>query len=229
MKLKLRVKGFKQETDMSCGAAGLCSILHYFGKNMDEEEILISSGGICNSEGYYGMLSIRAAVMLHKMGFKIHLRTYNMEILKPEWANIKSSALIKRLETLNKKLAKEKRKANITVVNSMICLLKNKQDLKIKFPEKDDIIQFLKRNLPVLISVRARIFYGDSSMPEESGHYLVVIGYDGKNFIVLDPYDGCERTIDESLLLFTWCNNALDSTDFLLAIEPKKEACRLNR
>lgn len=224
MKLKLRVKGFKQENEMSCGAAALRSILDFFGKTTNEEEILISAGGICNSEGYYGMLSIRAAVMLHKMGFKTHIRTYNRELLKPEWSTIESSALIKRLEALNKKLEKEKRKTNVAVVNSFIYLLNNKQDFKIKFPEKEDIIYFLERKIPALISVWAKTIYGNSDQLATGGHYLVVIGYDGKNFIVLDPYDGKEHTIDESLLLLAWCNNALDSTDFLLAIEPRKSA-----
>ncbi|MBU4299720.1 MAG: C39 family peptidase [Nanoarchaeota archaeon] len=193
---------------------------------MSEEEILLSAGGFYNSEGYYGMLSIRAAVILHKMGFETHIRTYNTEILKPEWSTIGNIALIKRLEALNKKLVKEKRKANVTVVDSMLYLLKNGQDLKIKFPETKDIIQFLERKIPVLISVWAKTIYGNSDTLATGGHYLVVIGYDGKNFIVLDPYNGKERKIDESLLLLAWCNNALNSTDFLLAIKPKKRARR---
>lgn len=50
MKLKLRVKGFRQENEMGCGAAALRSMLGFFGKTMSEEEILNSCGGVCNSE-----------------------------------------------------------------------------------------------------------------------------------------------------------------------------------
>lgn len=160
--------------------------------------------------------------MLHKLGFETHVRTYNTSLLKPEWANINSITLIEHLEVLKEKLAKEKRKANVTVVDSLLYLLKNKQDLKIKFPEKEDLIGFLEQKMPVLISVWSKTIYGKSDPLATGGHYLVVIGYDGKNFTVLDPYDGKEHAIDESLLLLAWVNNALDSTDFLLAIEPKK-------
>ena len=104
----------------------------------------------------------------------------------------------------------------------MIYLLENKQDIKVKFPEKEDIIHFLEQKIPVLISVRARIFFQNSDVDAESGHYLVVSDYDRKKFSVIDPFDGKEKFIDEDRLLLAWVNNAIDSTDYLLAIEPIK-------
>lgn len=224
MNLNLRVRGFHQENEMGCGAAALRSVLDFFGKTASEKDIIHAAGGIFNNEGYHGILSIHAAVALYKIGFKIHAYTYNMKLLKPEWVLINSNALIEHLETLKEKLIKARKKTSANIAESMIYLIENKQDIKLKFPKKEDIIYFLKKGMPVLISVRARIFFQNSAIDAESGHYLVVSGYDGKNFSVIDPYDGKEKVVEENLLLLAWCNNALDSTDFLLAIEPRRRA-----
>ncbi len=219
--MKLRVKPFRQENEMSCGAASLRSILDFFGKKMNEKEIIRAVGGIVTDDGYHGILSIHAAVALHKMGFKVHAYTYNMELLKPEWATIDSNALIEQLKAKKAGLPKSK-KTSKSILGSMIYLLENKQNIKLKFPEKEDIIKFLERGLPVIITVWAKTIYGNSDPLATGGHYLLVNGYDGKNFSVIDPYDGKKMAIEEDRLILAWANNALDSTDYLLAIEPAK-------
>lgn len=223
MKIRLDVKGFKQEDKLGCGAAALRSVLNFFGKPMKEEEIIKSAGGIYKDEGYHGVLTIHLAAMLYKTGYKIHAYTYDMELFKPEWAYIGKEELIKNIEFLKKEVAKNNKRTSESILDSTLYLLKNNQDIKIKVPDKEDILSFLRKKLPVLISVRARLFLEKSELTPDIGHYLVIIGYDDakRNFFIIDPFDGKEYAMEESKLLFAWHHNAIDSSDYLLAFEPK--------
>lgn len=223
MKIKLNVKSFKQESQEGCGAAALRSILDFFGKNMSEEEITKAAGGIQKDEDHYGILAIHMAAMLHKMGYKVHSYTYDMGLFKPEWAHAGREDLIKNLEPLKEDLTKNNKKTSESIVDSILYLLKSKQDIKIKIPDKEDIILFLKKGLPVLISVKAMLLEEDSKINPDVGHYIVVNGYDEdkRTFSFADPFYGNVWETEEMRLLFSWHHNAIDSSAYLLAFEPK--------
>ncbi|MBU0636521.1 C39 family peptidase [Candidatus Micrarchaeota archaeon] len=90
----------------------------------------------------------------------------------------------------------------------------------IKKPDKKDIQKFLKKKIPVILAVRAFILYNQK--PSKMGHFIVITKYKKGKYWYNDPKDGKKHQIKESDLLFTWHNNILESSGYLLAIEPKK-------
>lgn len=90
----------------------------------------------------------------------------------------------------------------------------------IKTPEISDITKYLKKSIPVIINVRYSLL-NDTKLTKD-GHFIVITGYKKGKFFFNDPDGGKERSIDEEKLRFSWFNNALDSSAYLLAVYPKK-------
>ena len=106
-----------------------------------------------------------------------------------------------------------------------VCLSFNRKlsdgKAKIKRPETDDILKFLKRDIPVIINVRSAFIY--DTKPSKQGHFIIITGYNKKEFTYNDPYDGKSHKIDADKLRFAWFSNAVDSSAHLLAIKPNKQ------
>lgn len=223
MKIKLNVKPFKQESPEGCGAAALRSMLDFFGKNMGEKEITEAAGGVQKGEEHYGVLMVHMSAASAGMGYAVHAYTYDMGLFKPEWEKLGREELIRNLEGLKTKLAGENKKTSENITDSILHLLKNNHDVKIKVPDKNDIVTFLEKGLPVLISVKAMLLEGDSKIKPDVGHYLVVSGYeaDKRIFSVIDPFYGKEYEVEETKLMLAWHVNAIESSAYLLAFEPK--------
>lgn len=133
---------------------------------------------------------------------------------------IKSIGGIKKYGVRTIKLAEFAKKSGFEIV----CLSYNRKLAKgkaqIKKPSKEDILKFLRKNIPVIIAVRSFLVYGGK--PSEEGHFIVVMGYKNGIFWYNDPHDGKLHKIAEEDLLSAWFNNALDSSAYLLAAWPKK-------
>ncbi len=94
-----------------------------------------------------------------------------------------------------------------------------KKIAKIRKPTKIDIIKFLKRKLPVIITVRSFILFNKKL--SEIGHFIVITKYEKGIFCYNDPNDGKQHKIRENDLMFAWFNNVLDSSAYLLVLQPK--------
>lgn len=91
---------------------------------------------------------------------------------------------------------------------------------KIRKPKKSDIVKFLKKKLPVILAVRSSLLFGrKTSTP---GHFIVITKYENGKFWYNDPRDGKNHKIDEEDLMFAWFNNVLDSSAYLLVLEPRQ-------
>lgn len=90
---------------------------------------------------------------------------------------------------------------------------------EIRKPAKEDILRFLRKNLPVILSVRAFLILNEP--PSQMGHFVVITGYEKGVITYNDPFDGKRHEIAEADLLFAWHNNILDSSAYLLVLEPK--------
>jgi len=95
----------------------------------------------------------------------------------------------------------------------------SKGKAKLRRPNKEDIIKFLKKKIPVIIAVRAFILFNEE--PSDMGHFIVVTKYQKGIFFYKDPVDGKLHKIKENDLMFALYNNALDSSAYFLVIEPK--------
>lgn len=88
---------------------------------------------------------------------------------------------------------------------------------EIKIPDLEDIIKFLKQQIPVIIAVNMSILYNQK--PSNKGHFVVINGYDKNVFFYIDPQDAKEHQISKNHLMFAWYNNVIGSTAYLLVIK----------
>ncbi|MDP3956841.1 MAG: C39 family peptidase, partial [bacterium] len=104
------------------------------------------------------------------------------------------------------------------------CLSYNKKlalgKAKVKKPDTNDILEYLKINVPVIVAIRSSLLYDEKLT--ESGHFIVIRKYRNGVFYYNDPTDGKTHTIKEEVLRFIWFNNVIDSSAYFLAIWPKQ-------
>ncbi len=91
---------------------------------------------------------------------------------------------------------------------------------EIKKPAKSDILKFLKEKIPVILAVRSFLLF--NKKPSSRGHFIVITKYEKGWFWYNDPKDGKQHQIKEKDLVLAWFNNILNSSAYLLAIQPKK-------
>lgn len=148
-------------------------VFGYFGKDVSENQIIKSIGGIKK----YGVRTIKLAEFAKKFGFEEECLSYNRKMARGE--------------------AKHKK------------------------PDKKDILKLLKKNIPVILSVRSFLFY--NKKPSKNGHFIIITRYQNGIFWYNDPGDGKRHKMTEEDLLFAWFNHVLDSTAYLLAVWPTKD------
>ncbi len=102
--------------------------------------------------------------------------------------------------------------------NSKRRLIELGANYKFKQPSMEDVIEFLKLKIPVILSVNSAILFKNNKT--EAGHFIVVTGYDDEKFYYNDPWDGKRKVISKKELLFSWYNNVIKSSGYLLAIKP---------
>jgi len=96
----------------------------------------------------------------------------------------------------------------------------SKGKAEIKKPNINQILKFLKKRLPVIIGVISNL--SSDSKHKNSGHFIVITKYQNNTFWYNNPSNAKEFKIKENDLLFSWYNNVLDSSAYLLVLEPKK-------
>lgn len=95
----------------------------------------------------------------------------------------------------------------------------SKGKAEIRKPDKKFILKFLKKRLPVIIAVRT--FLLRNLEFDKKGHFIVITKYQNGRFWYNDPSYAKELTIKENDLMFAWYNNILDSSAYMLVLEPK--------
>ena len=91
--------------------------------------------------------------------------------------------------------------------------------LEVKIPDPKMILSLLIKN-PIMIPVSRSLIYEDRI--DEVGHYLVVNGFDGKSYSVLDPSrgqsKGAEFKVKKEILEYAWLANNRDSDGYLMEV-----------
>jgi ABC-type bacteriocin/lantibiotic exporter with double-glycine peptidase domain len=93
---------------------------------------------------------------------------------------------------------------------------------KIKKPSRYDIVKFLKKRLPVIIAVRSFLLF--NKKPSKMGHFIVITKYEKGKFWYNDPKDGKGHVINEEDLMISWLDNSVDSSAYLLVLEPNTKS-----
>jgi len=98
-------------------------------------------------------------------------------------------------------------------------LLKEGVNFRIKMPAIKDIVEFLKKGIPVILAVNAKILFETDKLPNDMGHFIVLTGFLGNTFYYNEPYFGKLKKISRDKLFFALSNNILDSSAYLLVLK----------
>ena len=204
MKIKLSVPIFKQKRkDHACGFICLQMVLAYYGKKLTYDEIIKCA----KIDSYVGCWHAQMACTALDLGFKTELINYNLSnIYDTDIIDLKGNRLIERLKKQKRKIDKKFHPE----IKYDIEMIKKGGRLKLKIPEKGDLINWLKRGIPPILSIKIGPVYGE--VPTENRrrmldqHAIVVYGYDGKNFLIHDssPRKYAIQKLPENLLVYSW-------------------------
>lgn len=209
-KIYWKVPHYKQEKGDTCGLACARMLLGYYGFDITEKEILKET-----FMHKFGSWYSDLAKSFIKRGLKTKVYTINLNIYSPFWAGEDEKKLRKRLvkrQTELKGLLK-------TEVERAIDYLDMGGKLEVKIPDPKMILALLKK-APIMIPVSRSLIYEDRI--DEVGHYLVVNGFDGKFYSVLDPSrsqsKGSEFKVKKDVLEYAWLANNRDSDGYLMEV-----------
>ncbi|MCM8820060.1 MAG: hypothetical protein NC925_04615 [Candidatus Omnitrophica bacterium] len=132
-----------------------------------------------------------------KKGFKVNLFTYSQRIFKPEWFDLPKHRILQKL------YRKEKNLLINLARKSIIEFLKLGGEIKFKILNAKTLKFYIKNKKPLLMTVSSGIIH-HRSMP--GGHFVVLIGYDKRNFIILNPGERevKKEKVDIDLLLYAF-------------------------
>lgn len=219
MLLKVPILETKQK--LGCGPKSLAMVLKYYDKIYSEKQIIkkLEIKFIKNR----GTLTVDHALFAKKLGFNVVCYSYNMELYKPNFVKLSKSKLFIEL---NKLLRKKQTIVNKKILRVTIELIKLRANFRIKMPTIKDVSDFLNRRIPVIIAVNAKIFFETEKLlpnypkiPNDMGHFIVIIGFSNNMFYYNDPYFGECRKISKDKLFFAWSNNVLNSSAYLLVLK----------
>ena len=197
--IKLNVPLYKQKRkDKACGFICLQMVLDYYGKKLSYDEIikLVKTN-----------LFAQTALVALDLGFKTEIINYNLsKIYDADIADLKGTKLIERLKKQKRKIDKQ----IYPEINYDIEMIEKGGKLTLKIPKKEELINWLKKGIPPILSVKMGPFYGE--VPSKTRrktldqHAIVVYGYDGKNFLVHDPHPRKDaiKKLPEDLLIYSW-------------------------
>lgn len=201
--IKLNVPLFKQKSkDRACGFICLQMIFAYYGKRLSYQEII----KLVKIDPFVGDWWAQMAVVGLDLDFKTELVNYNLSnIYDADIVNLKGDKLIKRLRKQKRKI----RHQYYPEIEYDIEMTKKGGKFTLKIPTKDGLIGWLKKGIPPIISIKVGPAYGETPSKKRDSldqHGIVVYGYDGKNFLVHDPYPGKDaiKKLPEDLLMFSW-------------------------
>lgn len=187
---------------MSCGFISLQMVLAYYGKKLTYEEIV----KLAKFDPWVGTWFAQTANVALDLRFKTELVNYNLSnIYDRDIAGLVGNTLIKRLQAQKGKI----KKSYYPEIKYDIEMIKKGGKFTLKIPTKDDLISWLKKGIPPILSVKVGPAYGEvpaKTRKTLDQHAIVVYGYDGKNFLIRDPHPGKDaiQKLSDDLLMFSW-------------------------
>lgn len=111
-------------------------------------------------------------------GLPVTLFTYSQKIFRPEWFNFSKQKIFAKLRKREKNLLIDRAR------RSILDFLKLGGKLKFEVLNAERLKYYIKNKKPVLLAASSSIIHHRFML---SGHFVVLIGYDKKFFIILNP------------------------------------------
>jgi Peptidase C39 family len=189
-----QIKIFKQETSKSCGVACIRSILNYYGNNFSEKDIWNKHKSFGKGDEIRNpILSLGLTAL--KFGFKVKYVGYN-----PIIANNNSNP--KDLKKSLKIKSKSYFSFGKFYVNTALNFLEFGGEMVIDKLNVKKLKKIIDKDKFFLVEIRPAFINKNSSL--SMNHKVIVIGYNNKGFIVLNPSNGAKwlLSFDDFLLSF---------------------------
>ena len=203
--IKLNVPIHKQKRkDMACGFICLQMVLGYYNKKLTYNEII----KLAKLDPKVGCWWAQMGCVALDLGFKAELINYNLSnIYDADIAKLKGKKLIERLKRQKRKIDK----MYYPEIKYDIDMIRKGGKLILKIPKKKDLINWLKKGIPPILSIKIGPAYGGVPSKKRrktlDQHGVVVYGCDGKNFLIRDPSPSNKwvlKKLPEDLLMYSW-------------------------
>lgn len=155
----------------NCGLTCLNLLFQYYGINKNPEDLIKEN---IDKPLWISDLGIIAL----KMRLRVILFTYSQKIFRPEWFNFSKQQILQKL------CRKEKNPSINSARKSIIEFLRLGGKLEFKILNTEQLKFYIKNKKPILMAVSSSIIHHRSML---GGHFIVLIGYDKRNFIILNP------------------------------------------
>lgn len=206
------IKVFKQESEMTCGVVAARMILDFWGVKTTEKElkkeVLIHDTGTWLAD---------LAKLFETRGLKTRVYSINLLLFNPSMvgsSNEEIKSFLKgRIKNLHPRRQKETKK--------VIEYIELGGDFVLQIPKVGILRRWLKKQ-PLFIPISRSFLYKDRI--DAVGHYIVVNGFNGKKYSIVDPARGRKdkHSVDRDILEYAWLANNPDSNGYLMVVLGKK-------
>lgn len=188
----LEVPYFSQPTDSTCYPTSIKMIMKYYDEPFNSVKLYNKA------KLPHGGTSERANAILASMGYKLHiyfngpLDAWTFSLPNKKWY----------ADLIRKSIARAKYHGAKYKTNATLSTIRN----------------YLRRGIPVIAEVLASHFYGTQ---ENFTHTIVINGFDGKGFHILDPYVKSKRKVSYKKFLDAWFSFNGVGRSMIVILPPK--------
>jgi hypothetical protein len=187
----LPVPRLAQQDEVSCGAACLAQVLHYYGIEASQTELAERIRR--TEEG--GTLAVFIGLLAQDLGLRVRLHPLGLRHFDPTWWNLSRRAILQKLTARGEALGMSEE------LEGWITLLERGGKVGFGPLERQRLVRILARHRPVIAGLSATWLYRETrhdpstNQPDDVagqpvGHFVVVTGYErrGRRFLINDPY-----------------------------------------
>jgi hypothetical protein len=226
--MNMLVPTLKQKYEYDgCTLTSLKMMMNYYGDDISEKELqkgLDNIGGakIVAPAGNIVTVLTKVAIFSKLRGYDVECHTSNFDLLGFSSENLEPDLLIKYFCQFGK-LEKQSMTDNDKIIyDSYSDLLDYGAVLRVKIPNVGDIMNFLDKDVPVLLKVNTASFY-KKNISWGLAHAIVATGYKDDIIYYNDPSDGKAHEVDERSLFYSLNIQSWNVPAYLLAITPGKK------
>jgi len=205
MDRRLKIKLIKQPPESDdCLRCCALMVFRYYKDNITKKEVWQKLHVYKKYSGLYGATFSDAARVALEIGYKATTLHYDWQWWNQDVVRASKHSKKELIDALKRLKLKKRKWAIRKKVEKTIDFVRMGGKYKFKYPRLENIDLFLKKNIPVILSVRAEELYQDPK--EDYPHAILIIGKQGNNYLLNDPYLALSKISAEELY-YSWVRN----------------------
>ncbi len=188
-----------QPDDESCGPTSLHAIYHYYGLDLNLDDLILDVERSLSGGTLAPMLGSHAL----SQGFKVTIYINNLNIFDPTWFNHGEADSEELFAKLSSQMKYKRTKDIIQASQAYQRFLKSGGDLRFKVLSVQLLKEYFAQKIPILTGLSATYLYRsareryvkgqaiyDDVRGTPCGHFVVLCGYDDskRHVVVADPH-----------------------------------------